>query len=197
MPSVVSICNFALVSLGADAIVSIDANETNARKCKALYEMVRDEELSDYNWKFSLHRVELAKLTTEPLFGWIVSYALPSDCRRAIKVSSSYSLSNDSDNFEINGTTVYCNIEPCFLKYQRNITDPNSFPSYFSRLLSARLAMELAYSITDNATLRVEAKENYNSTKKAARTADAQQGNNDSSSNRGFTWLEARRNTRA
>ncbi|MFT3906825.1 MAG: hypothetical protein QM718_11015 [Steroidobacteraceae bacterium] len=64
--SEVSICNRALIKLGAQTILALTENNTRSRVMAQTYAIVRDAELDRHRWKFSLKRAALAALSTTP-----------------------------------------------------------------------------------------------------------------------------------
>lgn len=74
MASEVDICNQALLAVGADQILSLDAASKEGKLCKALYPKFRDQENAKHRWNFSLKRVELAASATDPVWGYSVAH---------------------------------------------------------------------------------------------------------------------------
>lgn len=88
--SVVGIANLALSKIGAKIIASVDENTPNAIKVKTVWDYVLDEVLQAKDWRFSKTRVELATITTEPVFAYSYAYQLPADFLRLIKPNRTY-----------------------------------------------------------------------------------------------------------
>ena len=57
MASQVEICNDALRMLAGRSITSIDDDSAEARVCKALYPLTRDEMLDEFDWRFATTRL--------------------------------------------------------------------------------------------------------------------------------------------
>lgn len=79
MASVVDICNIALSNIRAGTINSIDDNTVQAKHCKMMYPILRDQMLTDNVWQFATRLKPLSLLTSE-VFGWTYVYKYPSDC---------------------------------------------------------------------------------------------------------------------
>lgn len=58
-PSDVAICNLALTQLGANTIASLAEGTETARKCNAIYTLIRDAALRAHPWNFAIKRVDL------------------------------------------------------------------------------------------------------------------------------------------
>ena len=67
MATAVSICNQALSLVGANSIISLDDNTTEARLCKAIYEPVRDALLEEHAWTFAIKWIDIPRLANPPL----------------------------------------------------------------------------------------------------------------------------------
>ena len=77
--SEVEICNRALQKIGAKRITSLTQDAPNARACNVAYFVLRDMELRNHPWNFSIKRAELAADATPPDWGRQNSFTLPSD----------------------------------------------------------------------------------------------------------------------
>ena len=64
--SYVSIANLALISLGADTIMSLDEDSKPARLINNIYEFIRDEVLRSHPWNFAIRWASLAQLSETP-----------------------------------------------------------------------------------------------------------------------------------
>ena len=147
MASVVDICNGALNQLGATTILSLTEDSKNARLCNARYTQVRDALFRSHPWNCLQKRVELAADTDTPAWGFSSQYTLPSDCMRLLRI-----LDYDS-NHKVEGRKILSNASSMKILYVARITDPNEYDSYLQEALAALLAADLAYAITNNATL--------------------------------------------
>ena len=154
MASVVDICNSALNLLGASTISALTDDSKNARLCNQRYEPVRNRVFRGHNWNCLIKRDQLAANSTDPVIEYAKSYALPSDCLRVLKIHTG---TNDSINSEIDykleGRNIVTNEGTVYLVYIALITDPNEYDTYLQESISHQLAADLAYAITNNATL--------------------------------------------
>ena len=177
MASVVDICNSALNALGASTIISLTENSKNARLCNQRYEPVRDAVFRSHPWNCLQKRVELAKDTTAPVFEFSNAYTLPADSLRILKSENS-NLSNN-EKFRIEGKKLLTNEDTIKILYVAKITDTTQYDTSLIETLSAKLAAELCYPITQSSTLMDRMFALYESKLKEARFNDATEGTSD------------------
>ena len=177
MASVVDICNSALNALGASTIISLTENSKNARLCNHRYEPVRDAVFRSHPWNCLQKRVELAKDTTAPVFEFSNAYTLPADSLRILKSENS-NLSNN-EKFRIEGKKLLTNEDTIKILYVAKITDTTQYDTSLIETLSAKLAAELCYPITQSSTLMDRMFALYESKLKEARFNDATEGTAD------------------
>lgn len=160
MASDVKICNMALSHIGADARVSSIAppdGSVEAGHCADFFDLARTELLEPGTWRFALHREPLAEVTN--LSGvWTYTYALPSDCLRALRVlTASEGVTvftqdelrfDPSDragaDFDVEGEILFTNEAEAVLLYVRDVTDTAKFTPSFTSAFSYLLASYLA-----------------------------------------------------
>lgn len=167
--STVQICNNALIKLGSDTITSLSDNTKPARLCNKMYEIVRDELLRTHPWNFAIEREQLAQISTNPDFGYSYQYQLPADCLRVLKISDT------SVEYRIEGRKLLTDANAVKLVYIKKVTDVAQFDSAFSDLLALKLAAELSYSLTDNASLTGTLSELFERRFRRAKMIDAQE----------------------
>lgn len=177
MASVVDICNSALNMLGGNTIISLTENSKNARLCNQRYEPVRDAVFREHPWNCLLKRVELAKDTVAPVFEYSNAYTLPADCLRVLQSENS-NLSNN-EKFRIEGRKLLSDEDTIKILYVAKITDTTEYDTSLIETLSARLAAELAYPITQSSGLMDRMFTLYQTKLKDARFVDATEGTAD------------------
>ena len=154
MASVVNICNSALNLIGASTISALTEDTKNARLCNQRYEPVRNRVFRGRNWNCLIKRVQLAANSTDPVMEYAKSYALPSDCLRVLKIHNGTTDSIASDlDYKIEGKNIVTDETTVYLVYIALDTDPNNYDVYLREAISHQLAADLAYAITNNATL--------------------------------------------
>ena len=154
MASVVNICNSALNLIGASTISALTEDTKNARLCNQRYEPVRNRVFRGHNWNCLIKRVELAQNSTAPVMEFSYAYALPSDFLRVMKIHNGTTDSIASDlEYKVEGKNIVTNQTTVYLVYVALDTDPNNYDAYLREAISHQLAADLAYAITNNATL--------------------------------------------
>ena len=154
MASVVDICNSALNLLGASTISALTDDSKNARLCNQRYEPVRNRVFRSHAWNCLTKRVQLAQDTTAPVVEYSYAYTLPSDCLRVLKIHTGVTDSIASDiNYKVEGRKVKTNEGTVYLVYVALVTDPNEYDVYLQEAISHQLAADIAYAVTNNATL--------------------------------------------
>jgi len=155
----VSICNKALVFLGASKITSFSDASAAADACNSLYKEVKASTLAMYSWTFSLGKATLAQETTSPVSEWTYQFALPNDMLsgvpRAVRASTTAG-SPIIKNWEIGqssvgGTVLFSDEETITIDYQKDVNE-GALPTYFVTLLAYQLAWHLAETMTDQTT---------------------------------------------
>ena len=182
MTSVISICNLALSNLGADTIISLSEASAEARACNLFYEQTRDALLQVYPWRFAGKTQAMAEIANDKPGAWGYAYSRPVDCLKVRWVRPVYSLDDPSPQtlqqeinnpHEVEGGTIYCNIETAFLRYTAQVSDPTKFPPLFVDALSWALTVRLAMPLTRDIKQRNDAYKLAQVARGEAETADA------------------------
>lgn len=182
----VSVCNTALIMVGADEINSFSDNTAEAKLAAAVYADTKNTLLQYHPWRFSLIQKDLGgELTAAPLFDkWKYRYQLPPDLLRIIQLE-------DQENYEIYEDELYTNASPCRVVYQRKVNE-SEMPSYFIRCLNFHLARIFSISLQEDST-KMQMFDNAADKETArARNIDAQQQPNISIPDRNFTLVNLR-----
>ena len=154
MASVVDICNSALNLLGASTISALTDDSKNARLCNQRYEPVRNRVFRGHAWNCLHKRVQLAQNSTAPVVEYSNAYALPSDCLRVLKIHNGTTDSIASAlDYKLEGRNIVTDEGTIYLIYIALVTDPNEYDVYLQESISHQLAADIAYAVTNNATL--------------------------------------------
>jgi hypothetical protein len=166
----VSIANRALTLLSANRILGFDEASEEARKMNAIFEDTRDALLSEHNWNFAIAERTLALLSDAPLLNeYVYAYQLPSDCLRVIRMV-------DDEEFKREGNKLYTNSNDPRIEYIKRETDPTKFSKGFVKAFASRLAADLCFGITQNATFATNMDAVATRDLKEAKWSDAQEG---------------------
>jgi len=154
MASVVDICNSALNLLGASTISALTDDSKNARLCNQRYEPIRNRVFRSHAWNCLHKRIQLAQNSTSPVVEYSHAYALPADCLRVLKIHNGTTDSIASAlDYKLEGRNIVTDIGTVFIIYIALETDPNKYDAYLQESISHQIAADLAYAITNNATL--------------------------------------------
>lgn len=163
MASKVEICNRGLQLLGANSITSLEGNNTEARECSRVFDIVRDAELRAHPWNFARKRALLAASSTVPAFEYTNAFPLPDDFIR-LKLENRSQVPVDWQ-IEMHSTGDVAIMTddgaPLKLVYIARITDTAKWDPLFVEVFAARLAMEICEKITASATKRQLAQNEY------------------------------------
>ena len=154
MASAVDIANSALNLLGASTISAFTDDSKNARLINRRYEPVRNRVFRSHAWNCLHKRVQLAQNSTAPVVEYSHAYALPSDCLRVLKIHNGTTDSIASSiDYKLEGRNIVTDEGTVFIIYIALDTDPNNYDTYLQESISHQLAADLAYAVTNNATL--------------------------------------------
>lgn len=174
MASVVEIVNSALNLLGASTITALSDDSKNARICNQRYEPIRNRIFRSHSWNCLQKRVQLAQDTIAPVVEFSHAYTLPADCLRVLKLHTGAFDSIEADiKYNIEGRKLLTNEATVFILYIASITDPNQYDTYLQEAIAAQLAADIAYGITNNATLAKYYQEQADERLREARFIDA------------------------
>ncbi len=149
-----SICADALILLGAAPISSFTEGTDTAQACDRLYPDLKNTLLSTYVWSWTLKKVQLQRLSDNPINEWKYAYQMPGDhLTGALAVFETDGTAQRSVRYgwEIYGDQLVTNMETVYIDYQTTLAE-TAMPNYFVRLLRTALAAELAIVITDQAS---------------------------------------------
>jgi len=149
-----TICSDALIMLGASPLSSFTEGTDAAQACDRLYPDLRDSMISRYPWSWSYKKIQLSRLSTNPINEWNYAYQLPGDILSGVQAVFESSGRNERQlryGWEIYGDQLYTNLETVYIDYQASI-DESKMPNYFVHFLRTAMAAELGMVITDQAS---------------------------------------------
>ena len=177
MATEVSICSNALRRLGDSPITTLSDNTERARLCNAFYEDTRDAVLRSPPWNFAITRATLAQLSSTPAYGYSYQYALPTDpyCLRVLEMEySDYKFKIENSATE--GRVLLTDESEAKILYIAKVTDPTKFDAMFTDTLTAKLAVDLAYPVTNSVQFQAQMQKLYQLKLSEARSIDGQEG---------------------
>ena len=162
MTSKVSICNQALVKVGARRITALTDDTTQARALNEIFDVKRDAELSANPWTFATKRASIPASATAPAFGWNYHYPLPADYLAMVEVGENFTF-YDSDTgalfaieSDADGVLSIATDQPSPLdiRYVYRVENTGLYPALFIEALACRLAAEVCEELTQNIAKR-------------------------------------------
>ena len=155
----VSICNKALMFLGAEAITSFTDGSVATDACSSMYTELTRTTLAMYPWSFTLAKTQLARDTATPANEWTYQYIIPSDTLLGVPRAVRSSSASGAGLFKIweiaQGAAglpvLMTNATEIHIDYQKAVNE-GVMPSYFVQLLAYQLAWHMAEVITDQTT---------------------------------------------
>lgn len=173
MTSQVSICNQALGLLGANFITSLDDPTTEGELCRLNYDAVRDAVLSEHNWTFATKWIIIPASADPPTGEYKNEFPIPPDVLTILTVGQDYSHQGD---WQVESNAIRADTATCKCQVIYRQEDPTKYSAMFIQALVARLAAELATTITESQGLMRDFTELYARKVKAAIARDNQQG---------------------
>ena len=173
MTSVTGICNIALAAVGEGSIIDIDDAEEKARRCKLLFDDVRDAVTRAHPWNAATELASVAADGTPPAFGFANAFTLPTDpfCLRV------WRMQNVDTIFKVRGRKIHSDAKgPLNFEYIKQVTDPAELDALMVQAIALRLAHSLTYRITNSRTLRADIWNDYKDILAEARSIDGQEG---------------------
>lgn len=167
MITATSICNDALLEIGAERIISIDTDTSKrAIICKEQYSKVRDYALVSHPWVFAIKRVQLGQLESTPVFGYDYQYQLPSDNLRVLKT-------DEGEEYKIENGILLTDASTALIQYIYRCEDSSKYSPNFAFACAYLLASKICYPITQSRELAEGLFNKYRAIVAEARSVDA------------------------
>lgn len=190
MNSVVSLCNAALLSIGADTITSLTEDSDEAAFCNARYEQVRDAVLRAHPWNCAVRRAGLSRDASAPAFGYAYRYLLPTQpyCLRVLKV-----FGEETHGWRLTaGRYLETDHPTAQIEYIARVSEVSGYDPLLAEAIAARLAAEAAFKLVQSNSQREAQWSLYLNKLAEARSIDAREGNDFRPSDE--AWLTVRNN---
>jgi hypothetical protein len=170
----------ALVLCGEKPLSSLTDNRYGAAVGAALFDMSYEDELQSNRWRFACKKAQLAQLNVTPPNEWMYAFQLPTDMLLPIGL---WGVGPDQ-SYEIYSNVIYTNLTsnpgpvnsttPVLTFDYMFKPDPSTVPSYFSLLMTYKLARDMIKPITESDTAASAMATKYNMQRNRALYADAQ-----------------------
>lgn len=155
MSSILDTCNRALGHIGANKVQQVfpsPEDSEEARACYQFFDQARKTTLEAVDWKFA-SREKTLSLTGTPPAKWGYQYAYPADCLMPREIVKS-TRSGDSIPFDTSLSDdeltriILTDSENASLRYTRDLSNTELWPTIASEVLCWRLGMLIAVPIT-------------------------------------------------
>lgn len=175
-----SMISAALVLCGEKPLNSLTDNRYGAAVGAAIFDMAYEEELQSNRWRFACKKAQLSQINATPPNEWQFAFQIPTDCLLPIGF---YGTGPDK-SYDIYGNVLYTNITsnpgpinnttPVLTFDYMFKPDPATVPSYFSLLMTYRLARDMIKPITESDSAMTAMTQKYNVQRARSQYADAQ-----------------------
>jgi len=174
----ISICNSALVKVGAERISSINQDTKSAKILKAVYEQVRDAVIAAHPWNFAIKRAVLYPTATTPDFEFDYQYDVPLDCLHVLSVydESDAFGGDESIDYVVEDRKILTDESTLNVRYVYRATDESLWSAYFAEAFAWRLAQEVAYNLTQSMSVATACEQKYRKELAEARSRDGAEG---------------------
>lgn len=170
MPSVIDVCNKALDKVGQNPITSLTDGGKAANLCNRNWPLVRDQVLRDHPWNFAMSRAALAPSTDVPAWGFTAKFPIPVDCLRLIEVRDL-----STSEYQLENGCILADATVLYIRYIKQITDPNVYDATFVDAAATMLAIELCEPLTQNTTKKKVLYDAYDQVMLRAKSVDGQE----------------------
>ena len=159
MATKLAIYNGALRAIGDRRLASITEESQSRRECDDAYDDVVADCLEAGFWNFAMRTVELeASTDIVPEFGLTYAYEKPTDWVRTYKISANERFDPPLDEWNDEGSYIFCDIEPMYLRYVSNDTDAGMnltlWPRSFTKFVELSLAEAISLNVNASETTR-------------------------------------------
>ena len=169
MATDLSVCNSALIKLGAEPITALTDLNKRAKLCAQQYPILKQKLLNEHPWNFAIAREVLNANTNVPAFGYSSSFDLPTDYLRALEADD-----GDTD-YQREGDQLLANSSSIELRFILEV-DASEFTNSFAEALAFELAHDLSYSLIQSQDTRERLEAAAERSVAKARSFDAQEG---------------------
>jgi hypothetical protein len=180
MISEVSICNQALLWVGANTITSFEDPSTEAEWCRANYPFLRDAVLEARMWTFSIARKKSGPVADLSEWGNKFLHRVPAEWLLVTKVFSMERLDleqiDDRGTWHREGEFILSDYDTVYMYGIQRVTDTGKFTNMFAQALAARMACEMAVPFAESRTLQADLWGLYEKKISEAAATDGRQG---------------------
>lgn len=170
----IGICNSALAKVGQAPISSISQETRAAQIINSLFDLLQDEVMASHPWNFAIKRVTLSPTATTPVYEYDYEYDIPNDCLRILELETDVTMIGM--DWVVEGKKILSNDATINIRYIYRNTDYNSWSPPFAEVMAWRIAMEIAYALTQSSERERACGESYRATLALSRSTDGAEG---------------------
>lgn len=170
MATVISICSNALLRLGQSPIASFNDESDHARLCANLWPSIYDRTLRTHPWSCAIKRVTLSAEVASPEFEYKYRFPLPGDWIRTLSIG----INGKSEDYKQEGNRILTNESVVYLRYVFR-QDIDLVDDSVVEVLTCAMASEMAYPVTQSASMQQVMQEKYLRALVDARSINAQE----------------------
>lgn len=170
MATVISICSNALLRLGQNPISSFNDESDQARLCANLWQSVYDRTLRTHPWNCAIKRVILSAEVAEPEFKFKYKFPLPGDWIRTLSIG----IDDKSGDYRQEGNRILSDGTVVYLRYVFR-QEIDLIDDSLVEVLTCAMASEMAYPVTQSASMQQVMQDKYMRSMVDARSINAQE----------------------
>ena len=169
--------NDALLILGLDDIITIDDDSNRRYKLsQALSSGIVGDLMEDLSWQFGMKTIKMAfNPSYESEWGFTRIFDKPDDLHRIDGIYSDEYQNSPIKNYMDEDGKLFCDYDEIFFVYitKTFLTSPAEWPTFFRRLVAARMAKDAGPSLRNEGANFDNAKLVYEERKSSAFSNDA------------------------
>lgn len=171
------IYNDALMILGLDEITANDDDSNRRSKIDRVVDAgVVEDLLEDTGWTFALKSTKLQyDSSLEPSWGYDYVFGKPTDLHRIDGLFQDEYMYSPLKYYRDEGSYFFADVQEMYLQYLSSdwLATPSDWPTFFKRLVAARLAQDVAPSLRSEGADPEYAMTVYEERKRSAEANDA------------------------
>jgi hypothetical protein len=171
------IYNDALMILGLDEITSNTDDSNRRSKIDRIIDAgVVEDLLEDTGWSFALKSTKMEyDPSVEPAWGYNYAFGEPTDLHRIDGVFQDEYMNHPLKHYRQEDSYFFADITEIYLQYLSSswLTTPSDWPTFFKRMLAARIAQDVAPSLKEEGADPEYAMKIYEERKRSAEANDA------------------------
>lgn len=159
--STLTIANKALILCGANTITSLTEDTQNARTINSIYDMSRQEILTECKWSFAVSRTTLSVTVASSTMPWLHTNEAYVYSKPDVGILRIYESSDKYSKWRLEQDYIIADTADLGIKYIFDNTDASKYPPKFVRAFIDLLCSEIAYILLNDVTKAEKFLEKY------------------------------------